>query len=62
VQVNPYAVRAHLRGVRYPASRDDLVATAEENGAPDRMIDDLAALRQDRFNSPEEVLVAFERA
>jgi hypothetical protein len=62
VQFNPYAVRAHLRGVMYPASRDELIAAAEENGAPDRMIDDLAALRQDRFNSHEDVLIAFERA
>ncbi|KZB84783.1 DUF2795 domain-containing protein [Amycolatopsis regifaucium] len=40
---NPIEVQKHLSGVDYPAKRDDLVRTAERNGAGE---DILAALRE----------------
>ena len=36
MDVNPIELQKHLKGADYPASRDDLVALARDNGAPRR--------------------------
>jgi len=35
MQVNPIEVQKHLKGISYPATKDDVVSTAEQNGADD---------------------------
>ena len=52
----------HIAQIEYPASRDDLVVTAEENEAPAEVINFLKALPKERYLSPEEVLRDFAEA
>jgi hypothetical protein len=58
MEVSPIDVQKHLSGVSYPASRDELVATAEGSGAPIEIVERLRALEQDEFESPAEVMEA----
>lgn len=52
----------HIAQVEYPASRDELVMTAEDNEAPAEVINFLKALPKERYESPEEVLRDFAEA
>ncbi len=49
----------YLKGVDYPASKDDLLQKARSNGAPDEVIDMIDSLTETRFNSPIDVSKAF---
>lgn len=56
--VNPIELQKHLGGVDYPASRDDLVAAAEKNGAGDDVLDALKGLPERDFDAPTDVTQA----
>ncbi len=58
MEVNPIEVQKHLKGVDYPASKDDIVAAAERNGAPEEILEQLRAMGQDRFDGPNAVQAA----
>jgi hypothetical protein len=53
--VNPVQLQRYLKGVDYPASRDDLVRRAREHGASDDVIEALERLPATRFESPSDV-------
>lgn len=55
MNVNPIELQKHLKGASYPASRDDLVATARDNGAPDEIISALEGSGTDSFDGPDDV-------
>jgi hypothetical protein len=55
MDVNPIELQKHLKGASYPAGRDDLVSTAESNGAPDEIVSALQGASQDRFDGPDDV-------
>ena len=55
MDVNPIELQKHLKGVDYPASRDELVATAESNGAPAEIVDALRNANKDSFDGPSAV-------
>jgi hypothetical protein len=55
MDVNPIELQKHLKGISYPASRDDLVATAERNGAPGEILDALRNAGKSEFSGPDEV-------
>jgi hypothetical protein len=55
MDVNPIELQKHLKGASYPAGKDDLVATAERNGAPREIVDALRNAAQDRFDGPDQV-------
>jgi hypothetical protein len=59
-QMNPIEVQKHLKGMNYPASRDDLVATAEENGADDDLLNQLRGLSKTSFSGPDDVMEALK--
>jgi len=48
-----------LRGADYPANPDELIELAEENGAPEEVLQILEQLPDEDFNSPIEVEQAF---
>lgn len=48
-------LQKYLGGVDYPASREDLVKTARDNGAPDDLVSALEGTGKDSFDSPTEV-------
>jgi hypothetical protein len=58
MDVNPIEVQKHLRGVDYPASKDELIATAESNDAPQEIIEALQAMEGSEFEGPDDVMEA----
>jgi hypothetical protein len=55
MDVNPIELQKHLKGVDYPASKDDLISTAESNGAPDELVEALRSADKDSFDGPTAV-------
>ena len=55
MDVNPIELQKHLKGVNYPASRDDLVSAAQSNGAPDDVVEALRGAGQESFDGPSAV-------
>jgi hypothetical protein len=53
---------AHIAQVEFPASRDEIVETAEDNEAPAEVINFLKALPKDSYRSAEEALRDFGEA
>jgi Protein of unknown function (DUF2795) len=58
MQVNPIEVQKHLKGMSYPATKDDVVSTAEENGADDEVVSQLLGLDKEEFSGPDDVMRA----
>jgi hypothetical protein len=57
-RVSPVAVQKGLKGINYPASKDDLIKQAQSNEAPDEVIAKIRQLPGDRFGGPQEVMRA----
>ena len=55
MDVNPIELQKYLKGVDYPASKDDLASTAESNGAPQEIVDAIRKASQDTFDGPSGV-------
>ena len=55
MDVNPIELQKYLKGVDYPASRDDLVSAAQSNGAPEEIVDALGDASQESFDGPSAV-------
>ena len=53
--INPIQLQKFLGGIDYPASKDDLLRRAEQNGADANALQVLRDLPMDRFNSPNDV-------
>ena len=53
--INPIQVEKFLKGVDYPASKDDLVKQAEQNGADQEIRSTLQQLKESSFGSPAAV-------
>jgi hypothetical protein len=51
----PIELQKYLKGVEYPISKDDLVAAAQGNGAPEELVDALSGASADSFDSPTDV-------
>ena len=58
MNVNPIELQKNLKGVNYPASKDDVVQAAEQNGAGDDIVEELRSATKDRFDSPADVMSA----
>ena len=58
MDINPIEVQTHLGGIDYPASKDEVIATAESNGAPQEIIDALQQMDGVQFESPAAVMDA----
>ena len=58
MDVNPIELQKHLKGADYPATKDELVALAESNGAPDEVLEALQAAPQEQFDGPDAVQAA----
>ncbi len=54
----PISVQKYLKGIEYPADRDELVSTAEGNDAPDDVIEALQAIEDQGYDGPDEVAEA----
>jgi hypothetical protein len=58
-EITPAEVQKYLKGVSYPARKDDLITAARGNGAPDEVIELLERLPGDQFDGPPEVMKAY---
>ena len=53
--VSPAAIEKHLKGIDYPASKDDLVQHARGQDAPHEVLDVLEQMPQKQYGSPADV-------
>lgn len=53
--VNPIQVQKYLEGVNYPASKDDLVKKAKDEGASEDVIQTLQKMPGQQYDSPVDV-------
>ena len=53
--VSPAEIQEYLEGVDYPASKQDLINSAAENGAESEVMNTLRRLRDGEFRDPREV-------
>ena len=53
---DPDDAQRYLEGVDYPVSKETLLSTAEENGAPDDLIELIAGAPLGEFSDPEELM------
>ena len=58
MEINPIEVQTHLKGVDYPASKDEIIATAESNDAPQEILEALQRMDGDQFEGPDDVMEA----
>ena len=49
-----------VSGVRFPAEKDQVADTAEQNDAPRELVQKIRDADTQRFNSPDEVLQAVQ--
>jgi Protein of unknown function (DUF2795) len=60
VDINPDEVNRYLEGVDYPASKEDLASVAEDNGAPEELLERLRTLGRPSFSDQDEVVAELE--
>ena len=53
---NPDEAQRDLEGINYPASKEEVINAAEQNGAPDTMTRMLEGLSRPEFSGSEEVM------
>jgi hypothetical protein len=58
MDLNPIEVQTHLKGVDYPASKDEIISAAESNGAPQEIIEALQQMDGDQFDGPDDLMEA----
>ena len=56
MDINPDDAQQYLQGVEYPASKEDVVNAAENNGAPDDIMELITGLSRPEFSTEEQVL------
>jgi AbrB family looped-hinge helix DNA binding protein len=57
--VPPNEVQKALKGIDYPAKKDDLVSHAEKNGAPDVVQTVIERFPERDYGGPQDVMKAF---
>ena len=56
--INPIEIQTHLKGITYPASKQNLIDKATENNATTEVMDALKALPETEYQTPTEVQAA----
>lgn len=54
-QANPIQIQKHLKGVDYPASKQDLIEHAQQQDADENILSILEQLPDQEFETPAEV-------
>ena len=49
-----------LPDMNYPAAKEEVLSTAQSNGAPQEVVDQISNAETDTFNSADEVLQAVQ--
>jgi Protein of unknown function (DUF2795) len=53
--VNPIQIQKYLKGMKYPASKEELIEHAEGQGADDAVLDTLQQIEDEEFETPADV-------
>ena len=56
---SPANIQAHLKGISYPARKEDLIAAARFNKAPQEVMDLLKELPKREYGGPQDVMQAY---
>ena len=56
--LNLSELQQYLRGMNFPAEKEEVASNAESNGAPPAVVAQISNSALERFESPEEVLQA----
>jgi len=56
VSFDPDDAQRYLEGVDYPVSKETVLTTAQENGAPDELIEMIAGVPLGEFSDSEEFM------
>jgi hypothetical protein len=56
---SPANVQKYLKGVDYPAKKQDLVNQAKQNGAPQEVVQELQRFPNQEFSGPQDVMKAY---
>ncbi len=54
-KVNPIQVQKFLKGIDYPATKQVVLRTAQEQGADENVLTTLEQLPDQEFNSPNDI-------
>ncbi|HEX2909989.1 MAG TPA: DUF2795 domain-containing protein [Chloroflexia bacterium] len=54
-KVNPIQVQKFLKGMDYPAKKDDIVKKAKQEGADENVMSVLEQLKEKEFQTPADV-------
>jgi len=54
-KVNPIQLQKALKGTKYPASKKDLLKSAEQNNADDNIRSMIKKLPEEQYNRPSDV-------
>ncbi|MGZ7043779.1 MAG: DUF2795 domain-containing protein [Methanobacterium sp.] len=58
VKVSPAQVEKSIKGIKFPASKQDLILHAESNNASDDVLNILENVPDKQFHSPVEISIA----
>ena len=56
---SPKNIRTYLKGISYPARKEDVIAAARVNKAPKEVIDLLKELPNQEYGGPPDVMKAY---
>lgn len=56
---SPSNVQNFLKGVSYPAKKEDLIRTAKKNGAPSEVMEVIQGLPDNEYGGPQEVMKGY---
>ncbi|MBD2430690.1 MULTISPECIES: DUF2795 domain-containing protein [Fischerella] len=54
-KINPIQLQKHLKGMDYPASKEELIQHAQQNGADENAISVLQQLPEQEYQTPTDV-------
>ncbi len=60
VRVSPAAIERTLKGLEFPASKEEILRKAEENDAPDDVFFALDHLEDQNYSNLEDIILALE--
>jgi hypothetical protein len=59
---NPADLQKYFKGVDFPLNKGDVVQVAQDNGAPQPLVDQLQnRLPEGQFSNPQEIIQALQR-
>jgi hypothetical protein len=62
VRESPIAVQKALKGIHYPARKDDLLRQAQQNHASQEVIGRIRSMHADRYEKPTDVMKALGKS